>query len=202
MSEKADKKNLQYYLNLNYPITIDTDEDNGRKIYIAEIPDLPGCSAYAESTDKALTELQDAKKAWIEASLKRNLSIPEPVQEDLYSGKFLLRIPTRLHMNLAKEAEKNNLSLNQHVRQLLEQKDAAQAMINKINEFHEKIRKDIKALRNDFQGQNVFSAKLANKGIVTTSVVTKVSDTNFKEKKSYYTKAPKSLKDKEHADAA
>lgn len=44
-----------------------SDEDNG---YIAIIPACPGCSAYGETIEEALTELQDAVVAWIEANEK------------------------------------------------------------------------------------------------------------------------------------
>lgn len=112
------EKNIKYYLDLDYPIVVYTDIENGRKIYIAEIPDLPGCSAYAESIDKALDELMNAKKVWIETSLKKNLSIAEPVEEDMYSNRVLLRMHTSLYMYLDWEARKNNLSLNQYITQL------------------------------------------------------------------------------------
>ena len=42
-----------------------SSEDEG---FIAIAPDLPGCSAFGESQQEALTELQDAIAAWIEAA--------------------------------------------------------------------------------------------------------------------------------------
>jgi len=114
-------KKLDYYLNLNYPITIDkfTDYD-GRMKYVAEIPDLPGCSSYGEEIEEALKKLEDAKISWIEVSLSRNLEIPEPVTENEFSGKFLLRIPAKLHKQLSVRASRDSLSLNQFIRSALE----------------------------------------------------------------------------------
>ena len=114
-------KKLDYYLNLNYPITIDkfTDYD-GKMKYVAEIPDLPGCSSYGEELEEALEKLEDAKISWIEVSLARNLEIPEPVTENEFSGKFLLRIPAKLHKQLSVRAGRDSLSLNQFIRSALE----------------------------------------------------------------------------------
>ncbi len=52
-----------------------SDEDAG---YIAEIPDLAGCSAFGRTPEEAVAELVIAKKAWIEAAVAEGISIPEP----------------------------------------------------------------------------------------------------------------------------
>jgi len=114
------KKNLKYYLNLNYPISVETYTEKGETGYALEIPDLPGCGAGGKTLDEAMKSLQEAKELWISASLKRNLPIPEPVSEKDFSGKFLLRIPVKLHMALAKQAKRESQSLNQYVKSILE----------------------------------------------------------------------------------
>jgi antitoxin HicB len=114
------KKTLPYYLSLNYPITVETYTEDEEVHYSLEIPDLPGCGAAAKTFNEAEEKLQDAKELWISASLKRKLPIPEPVSEDDFSGKFLLRMPTKLHMALAKQAKREKLSLNQYVKSVLE----------------------------------------------------------------------------------
>jgi antitoxin HicB len=52
-----------------------SDEDGG---YIALAPDLPGCSAFGETQQEALAELQDAIAAWIEAFQAAGNPIPGP----------------------------------------------------------------------------------------------------------------------------
>ena len=52
-----------------------SDEDGG---YIADIPDLPGCSAFGRSPQEAVAEVVVAKQAWIEAAVAQGRSIPEP----------------------------------------------------------------------------------------------------------------------------
>jgi predicted RNase H-like HicB family nuclease len=59
-----------YHINIFY-----SEEDGG---YIADIPDLQACSAFGTTAAKALTELQIAKKAWIEAARASGKKIPAP----------------------------------------------------------------------------------------------------------------------------
>jgi len=141
------KKNLTYYLNLNYPIIIETSTENKELHYSLEIPDLPGCGAEAKTLDEALEKLQDAKELWISAGLKRKLPIPEPVSEDDFSGKFLLRIPTNLHMALAKKAKKEGISLNQYVKSVLERHTAFAYEKQESEERYEKLLQEIRSSR-------------------------------------------------------
>jgi len=140
-------KNLTYYLNLNYPITIETSTEDKELHYSLEIPDLPGCGAEAKTLDEALEKLQDAKELWISASLKRKLPIPEPVTEDDFSGKFLLRIPTKLHMALAKQAKREELSLNQYIKSILEMHTTLTHQRQVIKVGYEEFLEEIKSLR-------------------------------------------------------
>ena len=59
-----------YHINIFY-----SEEDGG---YIADIPDLQYCSAFGETPEDALREVQVAKKAWLEAAKAENKIIPEP----------------------------------------------------------------------------------------------------------------------------
>ena len=59
-----------YHVNIFY-----SDEDKG---YIADIPDLAHCSAFGESPEEALKELQQAKTLWLEAACSAGKAIPRP----------------------------------------------------------------------------------------------------------------------------
>jgi antitoxin HicB len=83
-----EQRNLEYYLNLKYPYTIEEEEENGEKIFVAEIPDLPGCGAQGNTLEELRKNLEEAKTIWIEESWKRKLDIPEPSKE--YSGRILV----------------------------------------------------------------------------------------------------------------
>jgi antitoxin HicB len=113
---------LEYYLSLKFPYTVEESDEEGRKIYILSFPDLPGCWSEGENFEEAHQKLEEARKAWIWASLGEGLPIPEPAKEDEFSGKFLLRISPKLHMILSKNSEREGKSLNQHIRSILEAK--------------------------------------------------------------------------------
>jgi predicted RNase H-like HicB family nuclease len=59
-----------YHINIFY-----SEEDDG---YIADIPDLDSCSAFGETPERALEEVEKAKKAWIEAAHQAGKPIPLP----------------------------------------------------------------------------------------------------------------------------
>jgi predicted RNase H-like HicB family nuclease len=59
-----------YHINIFF-----SEEDGG---YIADIPDLVSCSAFGETPEKALAELERAKTAWLEAARKNSKPIPAP----------------------------------------------------------------------------------------------------------------------------
>jgi predicted RNase H-like HicB family nuclease len=59
-----------YHINIFY-----SNQDEG---YIADIPDLKYCSAFGETPELALQEVQIAKTAWLEAAKATGKPIPEP----------------------------------------------------------------------------------------------------------------------------
>jgi len=59
-----------YHINIFY-----SKSDGG---YIADIPDLDACSAFGETPEKALREVQLAKSAWLKAAKKERKPIPKP----------------------------------------------------------------------------------------------------------------------------
>ena len=59
-----------YHINIFY-----SEEDGG---YIAVIPDLNACSAFGETPETALAELERAKAAWLEAARAAGKPIPRP----------------------------------------------------------------------------------------------------------------------------
>lgn len=60
----------------DYFISIFYSEENGG--YIADIPDLRYCSAFGDTPDEALREVQIAKQAWLEAAIASGKPVPEP----------------------------------------------------------------------------------------------------------------------------
>ena len=68
-----------YHINIFW-----SDEDHG---YIADIPDLEACSAFGDSPERALAEVELAKVAWIEAAREAGKPIPRPrYRPAIYQG--------------------------------------------------------------------------------------------------------------------
>ncbi len=59
-----------YHINIFF-----SDEDGG---YIADIPDLQACSAFGDTTEQALSEVERAKTAWLAAARETGKPIPSP----------------------------------------------------------------------------------------------------------------------------
>ena len=70
------ENNLDYYLGLAYPVQIYSKP--GGSGYAAEITDLPGCITFADTLGELWDMIEDAKRTWIETSLRAGLPIPEP----------------------------------------------------------------------------------------------------------------------------
>lgn len=52
-----------------------SDEDQA---YVAEVPELPGCSAHGDTYESALSNAKQAISLWIETAKEFNDSIPAP----------------------------------------------------------------------------------------------------------------------------
>jgi predicted RNase H-like HicB family nuclease len=59
-----------YHINVFY-----SEED---RCYIADIPDLACCSAFGDTPEHAVREVQQAKTAWLRAARRNRKPIPEP----------------------------------------------------------------------------------------------------------------------------
>lgn len=113
-----------------YPIEVFwSDEDEG---FIAIAPDLPGCTAWGENEAEALAETHHAIAAWMQAAKKAGNAIPAPSTPSSASGKFLMRLPKRLHSDLTRAAKREGVSLNQYVLYLLADKHAAEEAVGKV----------------------------------------------------------------------
>lgn len=137
----SDKKTLLYYLELNYSAVVTRFEDDDPPYYEAEIPNLPGCGASGKDRNEALERLDEAKEVWLEARLKRGLSIPEPVSEDEFSGNYPLRISPIFHMQLTRNAKKEGLSLNQYIKKKLESTLNLETILTKLEGLSQKVEK-------------------------------------------------------------
>lgn len=159
-------KDIDYYMELNYPIEITKIPEDEGGGYTATIPQL-GRKVFVsdgETIDEATRNLEDIKREWFQTYIDRGIPIPEPKreEEEEYSGKFITRIPKELHRTLVKGANQNGVSLNQHVLYLLSSGAACnvlekaievcsnrfEKMINRMQDFEIKYEQSQQKARN------------------------------------------------------
>jgi predicted RNase H-like HicB family nuclease len=116
------KRTVEEYMALPYAIEITPDEGS----YFIKIKELAGCMSVGDNVTDALEMIEDAKRAWLTAALEDGIDIPLPesMHNDRYSGKFALRLPKSLHRQLAESAEKDGVSLNQYMVNLLAERNS------------------------------------------------------------------------------
>ena len=56
---------------------------NEDDIFVAEVPELPGCAAHGDTQEAALQHINDAMDLWIETAREFGDPIPEPKGERL-----------------------------------------------------------------------------------------------------------------------
>ncbi|WP_422445540.1 type II toxin-antitoxin system HicB family antitoxin [Thermoanaerobacterium sp. DL9XJH110] len=116
-------------------ISLLSEEDGGG--YFIEVPDLPGCMTDGDTLEEAIQNAKQAIDSWIEAAKAEGKPIPEPSyykDEDEYSGKLTIRIPKRLHKELAEIAQEEGISLNQLILYALS-KEAGRKEVSASSEF-------------------------------------------------------------------
>ena len=117
-------KKIEYYLEKFYRIEIKEipEEDGGG--FVASLPQFghSGIIADGDTPEEAIQELERVKALRFKYYLEEGLEIPLPEDElsdDDFSGKFVTRVPSFLHRELADEAKKCGVSVNLLVNNLL-----------------------------------------------------------------------------------
>ena len=110
MTTTTDRKPLEYYLNLKYPVILEDAPEGG---YFVQIEDLPGCYSQGETVEEAVEMINEARQLWLESAHEDGLDILLPRTEREYSGKFNVRFPRSLHRRLDQMADREGVSLNQ-----------------------------------------------------------------------------------------
>lgn len=78
-NKQIEKPPLEYYLNLQYPVTLYPDPEEG---YVAQIKDLPGCLTQGETLDETIANINEARELWIETAYESGDDIPLPSTEE------------------------------------------------------------------------------------------------------------------------
>lgn len=134
------------YLALEYPFSVIADPDGG---YVVEFPDLLGCVTQAETLDEVVPMARDAFEIWMESAYEQeDLEIPPPSYPEEYSGRFNLRLPRSLHRKAAEAAERDGVSLNTYVGEVLARGDAQVQIERRLRDLEQRLLERLDGLEN------------------------------------------------------
>jgi predicted RNase H-like HicB family nuclease len=102
----------------SYPVTL-VREDSDQGTWLASVDALPGCVARGATPDEAVERASAAVAEWTAAARREGKDVPEPKSLQSHSGRLLLRMPQTLHAELSRVAERENVSLNQFITDVL-----------------------------------------------------------------------------------
>jgi RNA polymerase sigma-B factor len=105
---------LDSYIKQPYHIELVKDDapDGG---WTAQVEELPGCAVQGASADEAVRGVERAMRDWITDALANGRDVPKPRSAASHSGRLLVRMPQSLHAELARAAEREEVSLNQFI---------------------------------------------------------------------------------------
>jgi predicted HicB family RNase H-like nuclease len=103
-----------------YTITVRKGLFDGEECFEARIAELPDVAEYADSFAEAYNLAIDTIETTAELLTEQGKPMPPPIiPADDYSGRVTLRLSKSLHRALAKTADDEGVSLNQHLTNIL-----------------------------------------------------------------------------------
>lgn len=93
-----------------YTYRVTWSEEDGE--FVGLCAEFPGLSWLAETPEAALKGIRKVVNDVLEDMTKRREAIPEPIALRSYSGKFIVRVPSEVHRQLALQAAETGVSIN------------------------------------------------------------------------------------------
>ncbi len=108
----AIKKNIKYYLNLNWSYTVEQETHKGKRYYIIRVNELPGICTDAESIEEGMENIKEAIEGAVRLYLKNGEIIPEPIKKEEFKGNIAYRTTSERHYYIAKIAKDMHKSIS------------------------------------------------------------------------------------------
>lgn len=155
------KKDLDYYLMLEYDIVVHKEEMDGEIWYIAYCKELGKLSCYGkgDSIPEAIMSFGNEKKEFVTYLFEQGKVIPEPNSSgevtQKYSGFFNVRTSSLIHALLVEQSSELDISMNLYLNQILsaaiEKKGFENQMVDllkqlncKLDDHHYEVTKQLK----------------------------------------------------------
>ncbi|HEX4733533.1 MAG TPA: sigma-70 family RNA polymerase sigma factor [Thermoleophilaceae bacterium] len=114
MAVGADPSDLDRQIDQPYHIELVKSDAPGGG-WSAKVEELAGCTAEGSTPEEAATRVQEAMRTWIADAVAAGREVPKPRSVASHSGRLLVRMPQSLHAELARAAERDEISLNQFI---------------------------------------------------------------------------------------
>ena len=94
----------------HYAYRVQWSNEDGE--YVGTCAEFPGLSWLDESPALTLSGIQQVVREAVEDMERNGETVPEPLSDRTFSGRFMVRIPPEDHRKLALEAAEQGISLN------------------------------------------------------------------------------------------
>lgn len=82
------------------------------RCFVAEVPELRGCSGLGKTEADAIKEAKKSIQSWLAVAKKENIPIPTPVAQTTVE-RLNIRVPSDLVKRVQRKAKESGLSVNQ-----------------------------------------------------------------------------------------
>lgn len=116
---------------IKYPFKVFQNEVDGHVFWVAKSIMLKGCVGQGDDIAEAVSELEENEIAWLETAEETGIPIPDIPSDQLddYSGKMTVRLAPFVHMQAARFAQQEGISLNQYINNAVVSQNAAMSVV-------------------------------------------------------------------------
>ncbi len=132
--------NNKYNLD-DYKFLISKIETESGFEYLAEFREFDFCCGGGETVEKAILEAKTNLEIYINEMERLGESVPAPLQEYDFSGKFTLRLSKDLHKKASERADYEGVSLNTFIVEAVGEKVGCTSMNEVLDKFERVISK-------------------------------------------------------------
>lgn len=115
-----DSKDLNYYMNLPWTYTIETDMHDGLTYYIIRVNELPGICTDSESLDEGMEEIKGLIACAVEIYHEKGEPVPEPISREHFKGNISYRTDSERHYLIARTAQRLHKSISKTIDTLVD----------------------------------------------------------------------------------
>lgn len=116
----SNKKDLKYYLGLNWSYTVEQETEGRKRYFIIRVNELPGVCTDAETVEEGMELIKEAIEAAIKLYLKNGEEVPEPIKKSEFKGNISYRTTSERHYHVAKIAKNMHKSISKTIDELVD----------------------------------------------------------------------------------